>query len=70
MKWWIAKGPKDDVVLSSRVRLARNLTKYPFPGRMDQKQKEELVANVREAVTVSSDPIDCIELEKLSSRCV
>ncbi len=67
MKWWIAKGPKDDVVLSSRVRLARNLTKYPFPGRMDQKQKEELVANVREAVTVSSDPIDCIELEKLSS---
>ena len=29
--WMKAKGPDADIVLSSRIRLARNLQKYPFP---------------------------------------
>ena len=32
-KWYINKGPDSDVVLSSRVRLARNFVKYPFPHK-------------------------------------
>lgn len=31
-KWWIANGPKSEVVLSTRIRLARNLDKHSFPG--------------------------------------
>ena len=30
--WLDSAGPSSDVVISSRVRLARNLTDLPFPG--------------------------------------
>ena len=33
--WYAAKGDDDDVVLSSRVRLARNLANFPFPESCD-----------------------------------
>ncbi|HUF62755.1 MAG TPA: ATP--guanido phosphotransferase [Verrucomicrobiales bacterium] len=31
-EWMVAKGPSSDIVVTSRVRLARNLTGHPFPG--------------------------------------
>ncbi|WP_296323630.1 hypothetical protein [Treponema sp. UBA3813] len=31
--WYAFKGPENDVVLSTRVRLARNLANFPFPGK-------------------------------------
>lgn len=31
--WYTAQGPENDVVLSTRVRLARNLANYPFPQK-------------------------------------
>jgi protein arginine kinase len=30
--WYTASGPDDDVVLSTRLRLARNLVNFPFPA--------------------------------------
>lgn len=44
-EWLKAKGPGSDVVLSSRVRLARNFAGFPFParsGRADCLQVMEL----------------------------
>lgn len=34
-KWYIEKGDQGDVVLSTRIRLARNLDEFPFPARLD-----------------------------------
>ena len=31
--WYSAPGPENDVVLSTRVRLARNLANFPFPAK-------------------------------------
>ncbi len=39
-----------DIVLSSRVRLARNLTGLPFPNSMTAAQVQELVGRVDEAI--------------------
>ena len=39
MSWYISKGPDWDVVLSSRVRLARNLEGYAFPYRMEESSR-------------------------------
>ena len=42
-------GPECDAVISSRVRLARNLANYPFPAKLDpegRKKVEETVRNV------------------------
>jgi protein arginine kinase len=38
MNWYIDKGPESDVILTSRVRLARNVEHYPFPHCMDNQQ--------------------------------
>ena len=34
-KWYQHSGPEGDVVISTRVRLARNIENYPFPGSME-----------------------------------
>lgn len=31
MAWYLEDGPESDVVISSRIRLARNVRGYPFP---------------------------------------
>lgn len=40
----------NDVVISTRIRLARNLSKYPFPIRLDSENKQEVIKKVSEAV--------------------
>ena len=49
---WLEPGaPEGDVVVSCRIRLARNLASYPFVSRLDAKRAEELAAHVREVLT-------------------
>ena len=46
--WYNEFGKDGDVVLSSRVRLARNLDGVPFPLAANEKQQEFLInAGVR-----------------------
>lgn len=42
-KWIEGSGPYQDVVFSSRIRLARNLEKFPFPGKLDGQQQKQVV---------------------------
>lgn len=41
-KWYINTGEHGDVVLSTRIRLARNLAPYPFPLKLSIQQKQEV----------------------------
>ena len=41
---------KDSVVISSRVRLARNLRDFPFPSRMSQSQRQQVIEKVKTAL--------------------
>lgn len=54
--WYKNNGPKDDVVVSSRIRLARNLSGIPFPSRMTNAQRAELNAKVKKAIIESNTP--------------
>jgi protein arginine kinase len=45
-----ATGPLAEVVLSARIRLARNLGHLPFPHRMNGTQAEELIRQVEAGV--------------------
>lgn len=49
-EWLRGTGPESDVVVSTRIRLARNLADYPFTNRAANPQKAELVARAKEAV--------------------
>lgn len=48
--WYIEKGPESDVVMSSRVRLARNFKDYPFPFKMSKDEGEKVIEKVKDAI--------------------
>ena len=43
-EWLKGTGAEADIVVSSRIRLARNLASYPFVGRASASQRAELAA--------------------------
>jgi len=49
MTWYIDQGPDSDVIISSRIRLARDLDHYPFPHRMDSQQARQAADEITEA---------------------
>ena len=48
--WMRGSGPHSDVVMTSRVRLARNLRGYPFPGWSQEKQRTDMLGMARPVV--------------------
>jgi protein arginine kinase len=46
-QWLRGSGPEVDIVLSSRIRLARNLADFPFVSRASAHEKTELVRLLR-----------------------
>ncbi|KPK38057.1 MAG: ATP--guanido phosphotransferase [Omnitrophica WOR_2 bacterium SM23_29] len=48
-EWLKGIGPNSEMVMSSRIRLARNLAKYPFPHRADKKQLEDVLSDFEKA---------------------
>lgn len=53
--WYKETDALNEIIVSSRVRLARNLADMPFPGRMTAEMFTELKDRVRKAVEVLSD---------------
>ncbi len=54
--WYNQKAPDDDIVVSTRIRLARNLNGIPFPSKMTSKQLDEVNEAVRGAILNSNTP--------------
>lgn len=68
MNWYKNKGNEGDIVLSTRVRLARNMTEYPFPARLDETQKKDIGTIVRDIIDADkSFGLDFIDMSALSS---
>jgi protein arginine kinase len=49
-EWLRGSGPDSDIVISSRVRLARNLSQYPFLTRASEEQRAEVHEAIRRAL--------------------
>ncbi|RST71743.1 protein arginine kinase [Siminovitchia acidinfaciens] len=45
--WMSSKGPDSDIILSSRIRLARNLRKFKFPTLFTNDEAREIISNMR-----------------------
>ena len=48
--WMQGSGPHSEIVMTSRVRLARNLRGFPFPGYSQEHQRLELLEMARPCV--------------------
>ena len=46
MAWYNTTGMLSDTVISSRIRLARNISGYPFPSRLDANGANEIIEKV------------------------
>jgi len=46
-EWLRGSGPESDIVMCSRIRLARNLAEFPFINRASRGEKSEIEANVK-----------------------
>jgi len=78
MGWLDASGPASHLVLSTRIRLARNLAKYPFPIRNNLTDREAILREVldaanetvslRTALTFRLDQLDRSDRQLLHER--
>lgn len=46
-EWLKGTGPNSDIVISSRIRLARNLSNFSFPHWADKKQGEDVLDKIK-----------------------
>ena len=67
-KWYSGQGSNSDVVMSSKIRLARNLQKTPFPCRMSNEVRRTVCKKIFAALQNSpfAGEFDLIELNTLS----
>jgi len=71
--WLLKEGPHHDTIISTRVRLARNLAGYPFPAVASADDRSDINAQIREAVAHLphlQDPrvVDMTKLNRLDRR--
>jgi len=58
MKGWMqGNGPHNDIILSSRIRLARNIADIPFPAGLDAEKAKSVVAMVRDSLIKGDTPM-------------
>lgn len=50
-EWLRGTGPESDIVISTRIRLARNLASFPFTHRATPQQRAEIESLLRERIT-------------------
>ena len=67
-EWTKASGEADDVAISSRIRLARNLKGIPFPNKANDQQLTKVVETIENAVSRQSDLMIPIKIENLSAN--
>lgn len=66
-KWYAQCGEQDDIVISTRIRLARNLSQYPFPAYLapsEQKQVNSVIINAFKDIDTDGN-LRFIDMEKV-----
>jgi protein arginine kinase len=62
-EWMRGSGPESDIVISSRIRLARNLADFPFVGRASEVDRTRIETMLRERVSVLQDASELLYLD-------
>ena len=70
-KWYEKNGKDGEVVISTRIRFARNLEDYPFPIRASANVKKEIAEKVKDAVlnnnSVIATRFSCINMDNIDT---
>ena len=63
--WYLQNGKESDVVVSSRVRLSRNLNGFNFLNRCSKEKQDEILDKVKEIVPSLGYGLKFIKLDDL-----
>ena len=63
--WYLQNGKESDVVVSSRVRLSRNLNGFNFLNRCSKEKQEEILEKIKEIVPSLGYGLKFIKLDDL-----
>ena len=66
---WLETSTGDQIVISSRVRLARNLAAFPFMTKANRTQRGELHATCKQRLleTIADHPVFYVDMENTNS---
>ena len=66
-RWYLGVGEQSDIVVSTRIRLARNLNEYPFPNKLNTKSRTALNNIIKDAVeTDNKFDLRFVEMKSLA----
>jgi len=61
--WLKGEGPQNDIVISSRIRLARNISGFPFISKATELDRQRIEEAVYQAVTNVHEKDDLFEID-------
>ncbi len=65
LNWYLQSGEKSDVVMSTRIRLARNLADFPFVEKCNKNQLRDIQKEVKEVTPSIGYGLRYIELKDM-----
>src|SRR3954454_8629756 len=66
-EWLRGTGPESDIVICSRIRLARNLADFPFTNRASRGEKTEIEGHVRGAIKSARLELTYLDVNALAA---
>jgi len=65
-EWLRGSGPESDIVISSRIRLARNLAEFPFISRASDQDREQIERTLRGRILDICDEVGKLRYQDVS----
>lgn len=65
-EWLRGTGPESDIVMCSRIRLARNLADFPFINRASRSERADMENQIRAAIQYAEPDLHFIDVNGLS----
>ncbi len=65
LNWYLQCGKDSDVVVSSRIRLARNFQKYQFPNKISIEESNNILQNLEEVVSSLGYGLKLLKLDNI-----
>jgi protein arginine kinase len=66
-EWLRGSGPESDIVMCSRIRLARNLADFPFINRASRGERTEIEATIQSALDAASAELAYFDVKGMDS---
>ncbi|MFO0908459.1 MAG: protein arginine kinase [Isosphaeraceae bacterium] len=66
-EWLRGTGPESDIVMCSRIRLARNVADFPFSNRASRNEKAEIEQNFKQAVQRGGLELDYLDVNAMNA---